>query len=208
MKLNGKRPAYNLGTLHTVPGYKRYKSFCAQTQKQFGSNDEVNCGCFSVNVDEILENDDNTHRVMVDDDDATNTPKTPKRDIINNQSIRGHGVLSSFQHNDFYDVKEDTDRLDEEYLHVQNDADLMMILHQKLGHISYQRIISMAKAGVLPKRLAKCEAPLCQACMFGKLTRKPTRYKGDGLRANPHNTREMITNDNSNRQQSRAERYR
>jgi Reverse transcriptase (RNA-dependent DNA polymerase)/GAG-pre-integrase domain len=174
---------YNLGTLHTVPGYKRYKAFCTQTQKQFASNDEIKRKCFSIDMDSKQQDDYFTHTitqnegVIVDDEDDDVTIKHSNT-LSNNQSIRNKGIMESFQHEDFHDVKEDTDQMNADYRDVQRDEDLMMLLHQKLGHISFQRIIRMAKAGLLPKRLAKCNAPLCQACMFGKLTRKPTRYKG------------------------------
>jgi hypothetical protein len=35
----------------------------------------------------------------------------------------------------------------------------------------------MAKQGMMPTRLAKCRIPLCQACVYGKLTRRPWRTK-------------------------------
>jgi hypothetical protein len=35
----------------------------------------------------------------------------------------------------------------------------------------------MAKQGYLPARLAKCRVPTCQACVYGKLTRRAWRTK-------------------------------
>ena len=35
----------------------------------------------------------------------------------------------------------------------------------------------MAKLGLLPARLAKCDVPVCSACQFGKASRRPWRQK-------------------------------
>jgi hypothetical protein len=39
------------------------------------------------------------------------------------------------------------------------------------------RLQHMAKQGLLPKRLATCKVTMCQACVYGKMTRKPWRKK-------------------------------
>jgi len=49
--------------------------------------------------------------------------------------------------------------------------------HHRLGHISPSRIKLMAQAGILPRRLATCRAPICTSCEYGKATRKPWRTK-------------------------------
>ena len=36
---------------------------------------------------------------------------------------------------------------------------------------------SMAKRGLLPKKLAKCQIPTCTSCLYGKATRRPWRTK-------------------------------
>ena len=50
--------------------------------------------------------------------------------------------------------------------------------HHRLGHLSPNKMKLMARAGILPKKLADCrDTPLCQACLYGKATRKPWRSK-------------------------------
>jgi GAG-pre-integrase domain len=51
--------------------------------------------------------------------------------------------------------------------------------HMRFGHMPFQRLQSLAKVGILPKRLANCPVPLCASCMYGKLSRKPWRYRRD-----------------------------
>jgi hypothetical protein len=41
------------------------------------------------------------------------------------------------------------------------------------------RLQSLATEGALPRRLARCNVPICTSCMYGKLTKKPWRTKGD-----------------------------
>eukprot|EP00978_Attheya_sp_CCMP212_P038548 scaffold192055_cov31-Attheya_sp.AAC.1 len=49
--------------------------------------------------------------------------------------------------------------------------------HQQFGHAPFRKIQELAKAGVIPKKLAKCKAPVCSACMFAKATRRRWRDK-------------------------------
>ena len=48
--------------------------------------------------------------------------------------------------------------------------------HQ-FNRIGFAKLQMMAKAGILPKRLAKCNVPVCSACMYGKATWRPWRDK-------------------------------
>jgi GAG-pre-integrase domain len=49
--------------------------------------------------------------------------------------------------------------------------------HHKFSHISMKRLQTMAAQGYLPKRLATCRIPICQACVFGKSSRRAWRTK-------------------------------
>ena len=49
--------------------------------------------------------------------------------------------------------------------------------HHKLNHMSAAKMQSMAKRGLLPKKLAKCQIPTCTSCLYGKATRRPWRTK-------------------------------
>jgi hypothetical protein len=41
------------------------------------------------------------------------------------------------------------------------------------------RVQRMASLGLLPTRIAKCRIPLCQSCIYGMMTRKAWRTKGE-----------------------------
>ena len=60
---------------------------------------------------------------------------------------------------------------------VENLAAKLLCVHHQFNHISFNKLQMMAKAGILPKRLANCQVPVCSACMYGKATRRPWRSK-------------------------------
>ena len=57
--------------------------------------------------------------------------------------------------------------------------------HHRLGHISPKKIRMMARMGILPRRLATCNIPMCTACLYGKATRRPWRQKAATKRIDP-----------------------
>ena len=54
---------------------------------------------------------------------------------------------------------------------------MILKLHYRLGHISMHRIKQMAKMGLIPKKIADIQPPMCASCQFGKATRRPWRTK-------------------------------
>jgi GAG-pre-integrase domain len=49
--------------------------------------------------------------------------------------------------------------------------------HERLGHVSMHTIQHMASKGILPSSIAKCKIPVCQACLYGMMTKKPWRTR-------------------------------
>ncbi len=45
--------------------------------------------------------------------------------------------------------------------------------HHCLNHLSMAKMQVMATQGILPKRWAKCDIPICTSCLYGKATRRP-----------------------------------
>jgi GAG-pre-integrase domain len=56
---------------------------------------------------------------------------------------------------------------------------LLISWHCKMGHVSMHRLQAMASRGLLPRKIAKCRVPLCQSCIYGMMTRKAWRAKGE-----------------------------
>jgi hypothetical protein len=62
---------------------------------------------------------------------------------------------------------------------LDNPQHELLLYHYRLGHESFTNLQSMAKAGILPTRLANCRIPQCAACHYGKASKVPWRVKGD-----------------------------
>jgi hypothetical protein len=45
--------------------------------------------------------------------------------------------------------------------------------YHRLNHIPMNKMQQMARLGLLPKRLARCQVPACTSCLYGKATRRP-----------------------------------
>ena len=51
--------------------------------------------------------------------------------------------------------------------------------HHRLGHMSFKKLQLLAMMNLIPRELSKCKAPKCATCMYGKMTKKPWRTKGN-----------------------------
>jgi Reverse transcriptase (RNA-dependent DNA polymerase)/GAG-pre-integrase domain len=65
------------------------------------------------------------------------------------------------------------------YAKTPSSSEELLKWHRRYGHMSMKRIQRMATQGILPKHLATCPLPICQSCLFGKMSRKAWRQKGD-----------------------------
>ena len=59
----------------------------------------------------------------------------------------------------------------------KGDLQLLLEYHHRYGHLSFAKLRHLALEGEIPRRLAKIKPPMCTACLLGKATRKPWRYK-------------------------------
>jgi len=67
-----------------------------------------------------------------------------------------------------------------------NASTKFLCYHQQYGHVSPKKIQAMAKWGILPRCLATCPVPNCQACFYGKNTKKPWRSKTSAKEREAH----------------------
>jgi hypothetical protein len=58
----------------------------------------------------------------------------------------------------------------------------LLRLHHRFNHISFHKVMMMAKRGLVDKKLADAPTPVCSACLYGKATWRPWRTKP---KANP-----------------------
>jgi hypothetical protein len=55
----------------------------------------------------------------------------------------------------------------------------ILLWHFRLGHMPFSRFQTMAKTGLLPRRLSDCRLPKCASCIYGKMTRRAKRTKNE-----------------------------
>ena len=53
----------------------------------------------------------------------------------------------------------------------------LLEIHQRYGHISFRRMVKMAKEGTINKKYTTCPIPTCSACLFAKAGRQQWRDK-------------------------------
>jgi hypothetical protein len=64
---------------------------------------------------------------------------------------------------------------DEEDHQPTNQVAELLQYHHQFGHISFRKLVEMAKLGIIPKRLAKCATPTCSACLYAKAIKRAWR---------------------------------
>lgn len=163
----------NVATIRSAPGYHAYEAFCEQNNY----HDDQDCMCYDVNMVSDMDSDTN---VDTDNDDS------------NENYIRTTPLYTDFSFSEKHsnngttiDTTESSHEMltthvvdDEEDRQTTNHAAEFLQWHHRLGHISPKKIRLMAKEGILPKHLSRCNIPICSSCMFGKMTRRPWRTKG------------------------------
>ncbi len=176
--------ADNVATFTLASGYEHFRAFCCETDMIDVRLDDV------IALPAGLISDD-------EDDDAPTAPlpaatpdvtpwvptrlpasaadqATPVDFDLNGPPMtdsEGEGTQGSARSTSTTNVI-----IDEEDRQPSDLAELLM-LHHQYGHISFAKLQEMAKQGIIPRRLSKCRVPVCSACLYSKMTRKPWRGK-------------------------------
>ena len=171
----------NVSTFHLAPGYTKYHAFCAEAD--LDDEDDYNdpmCHVAEITDDEDSDDDD---RSITDDQEP---PVLQPQRLVNQSPQRHNRQLPSTPMTFDLDLNErllqeesepTTIQDDEEDRQPSNVAAEFLKYHIKFGHCSPKKIQVMARQGLLPKRLATCDIPICSACQYGKATKRPWRQK-------------------------------
>jgi GAG-pre-integrase domain len=160
-----KRSA-NIGRIYSSPGYRTYNAYATRTVDDFPEPQLITCMRIEIQqTDEVLIDSD-TDEVdgvpyepaerMTDGTSKANICYKPKQLFVDNPTITPT------------EQREAT---------TSTPEDELLRWHHRLAHVSMVRLQRMAQNGYLPSRIAHCRIPLCQACVYGKLTRKPWHSK-------------------------------
>ena len=130
----------NVVTFNSAPGFNKYTAYCQ----------EVN-----VNPDTEDTNIITSNMVSLKDEDE------PVQ-----EEIRPCDNLYSMELN--HDIFNGRTMINESKFiepTINNDEAQLLQYHRNFGHIPFPKLQVMAKHGIIPARLAKCNIPTCAACM-------------------------------------------
>ena len=58
--------------------------------------------------------------------------------------------------------------------------------HHRMGHLSFKKMTLLMSLGILSRKILNVRPPVCAACKYGAMTRRPTRVKGDKNKGQLH----------------------
>ena len=150
-------PATNIAAICSSPGHLKYGAFHALQSLLVP---QVNPVCFDT---QVVQEDDSSY------DERQLSPLLSKEatDILTrSNTINRLGVTKDIQ------VEQQRTPTSE-----------ILRIHNQLNHLSFKTIQLMAAKGHFPKNLVDCQIPICSACMFGKLSRRPWRTKSQVIKS-------------------------
>ena len=167
----------NVAALYTAPGYENFKAFCGECE---GDGARARCKLRAYNAAN-----------QVSDDEEETSDRELKIAAQREQTVPERADLSYIRDlwkqgttPDTFDLNaegiKDVPRMvetEDEIMTKETPSTELLKLHQALGHLSMRKLQTMATKGIVPRRLAKCQLPLCGSCMYGKATRRPWRTK-------------------------------
>ena len=162
----------NVANIHLAPGYNKYRHFLQAAGMETEDTDPVVMDATLVSDDE--QSQDDNHADQDDDwNDGWIMEPEGAEGADQNEPRQVDFTLTPYDN-----ATSETTLVEPDEEHkVENLAAQLLRVHHQFNHISFNKLQMMAKAGILPKRLANCQVPVCSACMYGKATRRPWRSK-------------------------------
>lgn len=166
VKLN--KESGNIATMYTAPSYKAFSTFCNMCEVELDEDDPI----ISMETHLIPDHEDEDCDGPVHQPEA---PDTSSQGVDWSQSPNTPVSFDLDANNrpDLPAIIED----EEDTAFQEKPAAEFLRWHHKLNHMSGAKMQSMAKRGLLPTKLAKCQIPACTSCLYGKATRRPWRTK-------------------------------
>ena len=159
----------NVGTFYLAPGYTKYNEFCCMMAQ---------------------DEDDSSPIINMETPIQDNSLKNPTADLWPPQQ----GDTGSLEGENPIEVDWDLNETNVNHYNMMNQenkinmvkgipsaddniASQLLKIHYRFGHISFAKLRIMANKGIIPKKFATCDIPVCQACAYAKMIRKPWRNK-------------------------------
>lgn len=154
----------NVATFQLAPGYAKFSAFCAEAEVNY---DEEQSNPITVESSQVVSDDEE------DEDDIVESGSDP------DETDWCRPIDAQFDLNGPKTADQQTPNIveDEEDQQPTSAPAELLQYHHRFGHVSFKRIIEMAKQGIIPKRLAKCPVPACSACLYAKAIRRQWRHR-------------------------------
>jgi hypothetical protein len=101
------------------------------------------------------------------------------------QAPHGQTIPIYFNPDEIPIIVEHEDIEQEDATYSNDQSTRLLHWHYRLGHLPFKKLQAMAKQGILPPALAKCKAPQCSACLYGKATKRAWRTRATPSRVSP-----------------------
>ena len=175
----------NVATFRLAPGFNKFTAFCAE------------CG-----ADPATETDDPVILDDMDEDDIDaevtcmqaknnhtfcNHTKCACKEVSpvamasegdnDNSPVWCTPIGAKFELNGASEGGKSSIQYEKEDERSQNLSAELLRHHQQFGHVSFQRLRLMARAGIIPKRLVNAPIPACSACLYAKAMRRRWRSR-------------------------------
>jgi hypothetical protein len=153
----------NVATFPMAPGFKQFAIFCQEAGIDKTSDDTVAmpAGIISDSDDDEEEDGLSRSTQMRQTNPWVPSTTTEKR-TSGSFNINGSESTKATQ------LPEPLPNIipDEESRQPISDMSQLLTLHHQYAHIPMRKLQEMAKQGILPRRLAKCNIPTCSACLY------------------------------------------
>jgi hypothetical protein len=162
----------NVASIYTAPGFQAYHAF----MEEAGLKESEDLMVFNQNV--ISDDEGSNGEEVTRQPSREESMKLELVELASKQDgqtgqqcefeLDGPKGTATVQTPTIIEDKEDSPKL-------ENIAAEFLKKHHCLNHLSMAKMQVMAKQGILPKKWAKCDIPICTSCLYGKATRRPWR---------------------------------
>jgi hypothetical protein len=169
----------NVATFPMAPGFKQFAIFCKEAGIDAMSDDTVAMPAGIISDSETDEEDEEDQsRVRR----QLSKPWAPSKTKERTETASEKSTTLDINGPESTTAMQLPDALpniipDEESRQPVNEMSQLLALHHQYGHIPMRKLQEMARQGIIPRRLAKCDIPTCSACLFARATKRPWRGK-------------------------------
>jgi len=150
----------NVATFYLAPGFTKYQAFCTEIGNDLGT-----------------ESEPIAQPVNIIEDDETEDDVIPE--LVKPMTDRwSDPIPTDFEFTpSHHDANQPNVVLDEEENQPMSDMAKLLKIHHQFNHLPFQKLQKMAEQGTIPKKLAKCNVPVCASCLYAKASKRAWRSR-------------------------------